>query len=132
MFFLLMVSQPPRSTRTDTLLPYTTLFRSDGLTAQSPAAKRSEIPRGGDWVCVGALGAPREGRGYLIRPRRRRAGSRFISSGAIAANWFRISFSTAGIFSSCGRGRETSISWACRSEENTSELPSLLRTSYAV
>src|SRR3546814_12448975 len=27
-FFLLMIRRPPRSTRTDTLLPYTTLFRS--------------------------------------------------------------------------------------------------------
>src|SRR3546814_12307161 len=28
MIFLLMIRRPPRSTRTDTLLPYTTLFRS--------------------------------------------------------------------------------------------------------
>src|SRR3546814_17046989 len=27
-FFLLMILRPPRSTRTDTLFPYTTLFRS--------------------------------------------------------------------------------------------------------
>src|SRR3546814_18556710 len=27
-FFSLMIRQPPRSTRTDTLFPYTTLFRS--------------------------------------------------------------------------------------------------------
>src|SRR3546814_11626728 len=27
-----MIRRPPRSTRTDTLLPYTTLFRSDALT----------------------------------------------------------------------------------------------------
>src|SRR3546814_9186477 len=27
-FFFLMIPRPPRSTRTDTLLPYTTLFRS--------------------------------------------------------------------------------------------------------
>src|SRR3546814_20686426 len=29
LFFLLMVRRPPRSTRTDTLFPYTTRFRSD-------------------------------------------------------------------------------------------------------
>src|SRR3546814_16016062 len=29
-FFFLMIRRPPRSTRTDTLFPYTTLFRSDG------------------------------------------------------------------------------------------------------
>src|SRR3546814_10282956 len=30
-FFLLMIRRPPRSTRTDTLFPYTTLFRSSLL-----------------------------------------------------------------------------------------------------
>src|SRR3546814_19992569 len=30
-FFFLMIRRPPRSTRTDTLFPYTTLFRSDAL-----------------------------------------------------------------------------------------------------
>src|SRR3546814_3338182 len=36
-FFFLMIRRPPRSTRTDTLFPYTTLFRS--LTARWPARK---------------------------------------------------------------------------------------------
>src|SRR3546814_15595182 len=30
-FFFLMIRRPPRSTRTDTLFPYTTLFRSAGM-----------------------------------------------------------------------------------------------------
>src|SRR3546814_15619779 len=30
-FFFLMIRRPPRSTRTDTLFPYTTLFRSEPL-----------------------------------------------------------------------------------------------------
>src|SRR3546814_16585337 len=30
-FFFLMIRRPPRSTRTDTLFPYTTLFRSTGV-----------------------------------------------------------------------------------------------------
>src|SRR3546814_13717035 len=30
MFFFLLIRRPPRSTRTDTLFPYTTLFRSNG------------------------------------------------------------------------------------------------------
>src|SRR3546814_13510904 len=29
LFFFLMIRRPPRSTRTDTLFPYTTLFRSE-------------------------------------------------------------------------------------------------------
>src|SRR3546814_9645358 len=32
-FFFLMIRRPPRSTRTDTLFPYTTLFRSVGREA---------------------------------------------------------------------------------------------------
>src|SRR3546814_18940194 len=32
-FFFLMIRRPPRSTRTDTLFPYTTLFRSDQVEA---------------------------------------------------------------------------------------------------
>src|SRR3546814_6724811 len=31
LFFFLMIRRPPRSTRTDTLFPYTTLFRSQRL-----------------------------------------------------------------------------------------------------
>src|SRR3546814_3059604 len=33
-YFFLMIRRPPRSTRTDTLFPYTTLFRSLGLGAK--------------------------------------------------------------------------------------------------
>src|SRR3546814_15423191 len=33
LFFFLMIRRPPRSTRTDTLFPYTTLFRSRKLLA---------------------------------------------------------------------------------------------------
>src|SRR3546814_8158382 len=31
MFFFLMIRRPPRSTRTDTLFPYTTLFRAESV-----------------------------------------------------------------------------------------------------
>src|SRR3546814_17847998 len=31
LFFFLIIRRPPRSTRTDTLFPYTTLFRSAGI-----------------------------------------------------------------------------------------------------
>src|SRR3546814_2428948 len=39
-FFFLIIRRPPRSTRTDTLFPYTTLFRSPALVALAilPAA----------------------------------------------------------------------------------------------
>src|SRR3546814_18940721 len=40
-FFFLMIRRPPRSTRTDTLFPYTTLFRSDGAAVTGVAAGMS-------------------------------------------------------------------------------------------
>src|SRR3546814_13988048 len=48
-FFFLMIRRPPRSTRTDTLFPYTTLFRS-------PAAAGEGLSR----LCaMGGLSGPR-------------------------------------------------------------------------
>src|SRR3546814_11354784 len=41
--FFLMIRRPPRSTRTDTLFPYTTLFRSAGSGAESPLSCLSAI-----------------------------------------------------------------------------------------
>src|SRR3546814_19707980 len=43
-FFFLMIRLPPRSTRTDTLFPYTTLFRSVDLTEATMVASAS-----GEW-----------------------------------------------------------------------------------
>src|SRR3546814_14822937 len=40
-FFFLMIRRPPRSTRTDTLFPYTTLFRSLILIVLSPKRLRA-------------------------------------------------------------------------------------------
>src|SRR3546814_4048827 len=48
MFFFLMIRRPPRSTRTDTLFPYTTLFRSPPQDARCPlraASPLSPVPR---------------------------------------------------------------------------------------
>src|SRR3546814_18802708 len=45
-FFFLMIRQPPRSTRTDTLFPYTTLFRSqDRRDLQSAIRQSAELSR---------------------------------------------------------------------------------------
>src|SRR3546814_13239708 len=41
-----MIRRPPRSTRTDTLFPYTTLFRSAG------AVDIGELPRGADGIVL--------------------------------------------------------------------------------
>src|SRR3546814_5591031 len=39
-FFFLMIRRPPRSTLTDTLFPYTTLFRSPGAVCHSRLAMK--------------------------------------------------------------------------------------------
>src|SRR3546814_16355711 len=53
-FFFLMIRRPPRSTRTDTLFPYTTLFRStghrSGVAPEEPLAKVPAQCRRGDGV----------------------------------------------------------------------------------
>src|SRR3546814_10845471 len=41
-FFFLMIRRPPRSTRTDTLFPYTTLFRSKVAVARDAQQTDSE------------------------------------------------------------------------------------------
>src|SRR3546814_14213591 len=48
LFFFLMIRRPPRSTLTDTLFPYTTLFRSCWVRARSRV--RTIGPRGASGV----------------------------------------------------------------------------------
>src|SRR3546814_10368928 len=44
LFFFLMIRRPPRSTRTDTLFPYTTLFRSYSPRTRVPFSIRITLP----------------------------------------------------------------------------------------
>src|SRR3546814_4402765 len=65
LFFFLMLRLPPRSTRTDTLFPYTTLFRSGagGDRAEVPARDRADAAgrsdRGGGHADVPGPGEAR-------------------------------------------------------------------------
>src|SRR3546814_11190363 len=62
-----MIRRPPRSTRTDTLFPYTTLFRSIGCHAAAELIGLPEIElRVGVTVFGGA--APRLDRGGIVTP----------------------------------------------------------------
>src|SRR3546814_20066452 len=88
--------QPPRSTRTDTLFPYTTRFRSRPETRQFQA----------NAVYARALGDIQA-----------------TINGSLEYNHSRSLQGLPGISVTLP---------ACRSEEHTSELPSLMRTSYAV
>src|SRR3546814_20872808 len=79
--FFLMIRRPPRATRTDTLFPYTTLFRS---------AERDPSPSSGRWQChQPPLSSPLKGRGRE-RPMKLFLGNKAYSSwslrGWLAAN----------------------------------------------
>src|SRR3546814_14577517 len=54
MIFFLMIRRPPRSTRTDTLYPYTALFRSDRSLHDVPPQLNRNAPEIG--VRVNAMG----------------------------------------------------------------------------
>src|SRR3546814_13631836 len=57
LFIILMIRRPPRSTRTDTLFPYTTLFRSDAEARHVQRVAVGAIQAGlgaqGKWKTVG-------------------------------------------------------------------------------
>src|SRR3546814_12047548 len=56
-FFFLMIRRPPRSTRTDTLVPYTTLFRSTQNCANCHKFKGEGRDVAPDLTGMGAHGA---------------------------------------------------------------------------
>src|SRR3546814_3250498 len=100
-----MSRRPPRSPRTDTLFPYTTLFRS----ALHEAEARPPVEAGGHHLLVGHV---------IHRETQRRALPRQVEIGAeVQDRVIR-----------CAQRRVFDI----RSEEHTSELQSLMRISYAV
>src|SRR3546814_5813845 len=103
-----MIRRPPRSTRTDTLFPYTTLFRS-----HSPSWVKLDPPgtRMGD-----------------IFPK----GSADAGPAALGSCGERQPHSRQRIPAKQPSARPTSDTSADRSEEHTSELQSLMRISYAV
>src|SRR3546814_10529160 len=66
-----MIRRPPRSTRTDSLFPYTTLFRSrrsvggEGRALVPPRLQREQSVRQGSALCA----VPLDRRHYRLRPR---------------------------------------------------------------
>src|SRR3546814_5779064 len=66
-----MIRRPPRSTRTDTLLPYTTLFRSPFYLAGAQCSGQFFVPASNPWTGKAhasrrAFGAPRHEAFLLI------------------------------------------------------------------
>src|SRR3546814_4974644 len=77
MLFLLMVRRPPRSTRTDTLFPYTTLFRSQhGSGRGRDPGRRRDAGSAPELRSVGGGGG---GIGAAVRAGRAGGGGRFRS-----------------------------------------------------
>src|SRR3546814_19509831 len=66
LFFFLMILRPPRSTRTDTLFPYTTLFRSPRWRRRGRGRRGSR--RGGNLQADGASAGPRAARCCRTQP----------------------------------------------------------------
>src|SRR3546814_13204518 len=101
--FFLIIQRPPRSTRTDTLFPYTTLFRSLRADRQYAEAR----PRRYDRAHLARL-CPRPRRADAGRCKRHHRDRRVEAKGP-------------------------QVAVRCdRSEEHTYELQSLMRISYAV
>src|SRR3546814_3439290 len=123
-----MIRLPPRSTRTDTLFPYTTLFRSPGRNAH-----RSEAGRGR--LALSALGRRRRvlleaGAWPLQHGMEREAGD----AGQHSRRRDGDDHERARRAGRADRraAREPQDPGQLRSEEHTSELQSLMRNSYAV
>src|SRR3546814_3692781 len=111
-----MIRRPPRSTRTDTLFPYTTLFRS--LDFLEPRQRRgSRLLRVGDRIADRGLRDFLDLRGDEADLARLKLGQLF-DLGPHAAD-------------AIDEMRRPGLH-ELRSEEHTSELQSLMRISYAV
>src|SRR3546814_2174212 len=116
-----MIRRPPRVTRTDTLLPYTTLFRSSDSDAVLEERQFLDRALGTDIFAVTldrlSLKAGEDARLIVIRREDGEWTTRPNKSRSISAR-------------SANRFRPRPL--AARSEEHTSELQSLMRISYAV
>src|SRR3546814_3711003 len=104
-----MIRRPPRSTRTDTLFPYTTLFRSTAL-PYSDGEERTALRQAQGERTIGIFFA------LAVRP----------------ASPASLPTPPPSQPAAVSPARRCSTPPPCRSEEHTSELQSLMRISYAV
>src|SRR3546814_9820108 len=120
-----MIRRPPRSTRTDTLFPYTTLFRSRRLPSQAGLGAGNvdirQRPERADPVS-GQRHVPADHLAQGLQSRCQRHEEPLRNSGdpRLTAEMLR------------GMRKVLLLGDVVRSEEHTSELQSLMRISYAV
>src|SRR3546814_4171704 len=110
--FFLSIRRPPRSTRTDTLFPYTTLFRSVG---DRNRGEEAQVGRTGD-------------RARRLDGRRVELPVGLVQVDLLLPEGQRPATGAEGD----GRHAQPVPVEGDRSEEHTSELQSLMRISYAV
>src|SRR3546814_5561830 len=127
--FFLMIRRPPRSTRTDTLFPYTTLFRSTHISAMgADGPGKQELDPALVAAAVRFADLPAQ------------AAAIGECQHAVAAGLIDVASITAigAVIGGHAPGRDDphaitlfdSYGIAIRSEEHTSELQSLMRNSY--
>src|SRR3546814_2565169 len=109
-----MIRRPPRTTRTDTLFPYTTLFRSDHV----------KFKEGVDETIQFQLGFPSGAVASCLSTYNMNYLDRFFLNGEKGFAELNPSTGYGPIKGRTNKGE--------RSEEHTSELQSLMRISYAV
>src|SRR3546814_12111821 len=88
MFFFLMIRRPPRSTRTDTLFPYTTLFLSGG---EQCGGRTADLHDGSGEGGEGR-GCDLHRRGHALAARRRACGPRSEEHTSELQSLMRISY----------------------------------------
>src|SRR3546814_6115922 len=100
-FLFLMIRRPPRSTRTDTLFPYTTLCRSDALKSDIAHSILEQVAT------------------QVMLPNPKGSRRDYVEGFSLTDAEYQLI-------------REDLSPESRRSEEHTSELQSLMRSSYAV
>src|SRR3546814_6886105 len=111
-----MIRRPPRSTRTDTLFPYTTLFRSQNPIYAGALAAFQRVVALEQTTGIGGDTLEKLGRINILH------------ASALYERWCLIKI-IAVLMQDFGFTAQSD--WV-RSEEHTSELQSLMRISYAV
>src|SRR3546814_6786052 len=122
-----MIRRPPRSTRTDTLFPYTTLFRSVVLVGEDHHGVRAD-------EAVEFLELAEFQRQVALRRRQdaARGAARQVGAERVPLGHPVAELLDQLLHRDAGRRQLHARRLNARSEEHTSELQSLMRISYAV